>query len=144
MITKASNLELHLNLTTYHFFESCEVSSRFSNKAYDCGRGIINPIIGLQDNDTGYRSLLGLNSIGELMIGASKTYSSGIVLGGYLQDGSRYLDRGISSFKLFSMNSLDIVPIIGYNMNLYKQKNFGVSFTVTPILSLIYLTFPIK
>lgn len=136
--TAHANYDLEYNVTTVHFFETCDIASRFENRSFACGKGITNPIIGLKHRETGFRGFVGLNSVGSGMFGATKTFNGGMVIGAYLQDITEFKKRKIKPLCFDDSEDTCLTPIIGYEMqlNIKKYKLFTI---LTPALATVGL-----
>lgn len=136
--------DLELNLSTYHYFESCVAGERLSNKAYDCGKGITNPILGLYDYESKLRIFMGANSVGAIMTGVTTDYNN-FVLGAYIQDVSEFKRRRIDPFTIATYGDAGLTPIVGYNLTFrpFHDKMTKVFTIVTPILATVGIGFTI-
>lgn len=134
-----ADLDVEYNLVTSHFFETCKVAENFSNKAFDCGKGITNPIFGLKDRKTGFRSFMGINSVGGFMGGASKTID-GLVIGAYLQDMAEFDKRELAVLTSVRFGSVGIMPVVGYELEL-SSKDYKVFSIITPALATLGIGF---
>lgn len=124
-----SSQEILAGSLTYHFFS--DVSEKFSNKLDDNGTWIANPMLAYRginyDNDHSFWSWTvfgGENSIGEGMGGAvfsmgigNDKRRLGIVGGAYLQDNTKFFDKGIVALGNIPVGShLAVVPAVGWEL----------------------------
>lgn len=144
-----SSDEILMGSLTYHFFS--DVSDRFDNKLDSNGTWIANPMAAFRrinyDNEHSFWSwtlFAGENSIGEGMgggvlsmgIGNNKR-RLGIVGGAYLQDPTKFADRGIMTFGNVSINrNVALVPAVGwelaFNWDLTKRTYITFYNLLTP------------
>jgi hypothetical protein len=120
----ADSVELITGGITYHLLSDPSVTSQFSNKLNSDGSLIANALYGVKY--TSYNEIIyssytlfgGANSIGAPMGGAIYSYGVeldrldvGFVGGGYFQDSSLFLARGIET--------TNFMPLLGVEVN-YK------------------------
>lgn len=134
--------EFEYNLLTSHYFEGCELANQFENKVADCGKMISNPILGIKNSLNGTRAFMGANSVNGPMIGMSKTFTTGIVMGLYLQDISSFERKNVIPFTVAKSGDVGLTPIIGYELE-YSSHHFKVFTIVTPILLTLGIGIPL-
>lgn len=130
-----ANYDIEYNLYTLHYFESCSIAGKFENKVADCGKIINNPIIALKNNATGFRGLVGLNSVGSPLLGLtySKTY---FIIGAYLQDIKEFQQKELVPVTIMDNESIGLTPIIGIEESI-KINDYKIFTIITPVLAVV-------
>lgn len=153
----ANSIELLYGSYTYHLIVTGGVERHFVNKVSNDGKLINNALYGIRFNerfDNSYRVYTlfhGENTIGEPMRGFS--YSSlkmlkyvdlGFIIGAYMQDNDKYVQKGIDNFRLTNGPN-GLVPIIGLEVNmpvmLSRTIYLKLNNIITPILTNHSLSF---
>ncbi len=147
----ADSQELLVGSLTYHYF-SVGTGSAFANKLDDNGTFIVNPMLGYRnvifDGPNDYYSWTifgGENSIGDGMGGGTvsagvgdKTLRLGFLAGAYLEDNTRFYDKGIMSYDAPVSSHLGFAPIVGlevvYNIDLTPRTYFTINNIIAPWL----------
>lgn len=128
--------EFLMGSLTYHFFNFGS-GEKFSNKLDSNGTLITNPLLGYRnvifDEPNNYYSWTifgGQNSIGQPMGGGAfsmgvgnRSGRFGLVAGGYLQDNTKFYDRGLTVLNVPIGDHLAIAPVVGWELAL----NFDLS-----------------
>lgn len=148
----ANSNEVIAGSLTYHVFNFNHVADNYSNKMNPEGTLIDNLLVGyrrVQESSssdyTAQTYFAGENSIAEPMAGIalsrgvySKFGRIGGVVGFYLQDNRKMLDRGIMPVTMFPCRCVAPAPIVGVEavktIELSDKTYFMINSLISPIL----------
>lgn len=132
---------------TYHLYGG-QGQKQFSNKITTDGALISNPLWAYRqavvDNEGFYVSetvFTGVNSLAEPLLGyaysSGGTWSSGrvgLLAGAYLQDNSKYLDKGLIPPMIIPHDGWGPVPVIGVEIVKSVYESVFINTLISPVL----------
>lgn len=148
---------------TYHIMDQGG-AQYYTQKISNDGRLIFNPTLGfgivhkietpeyVTDQYASLKVFTGANSVGKPMNGVIMGYGwkygplyFGPVLGGYFQDDKEFEDQGVIPFRLFEVNHVGFVPILGAELdmkfNINKDCYLKLNNLISPIVTNTSLSF---